>query len=764
MNRIKTQYLKLPLDKPCLTLFLSCIVVCFLAIGISWIRIDDDFVKMFPDDIKSKVVWDQVQEEFGSTEHLVVAFGYKNKSLLSDKKAYKDLSSLVEEYEKANHLIDKVVSINNRFSIDGNSGKEKKSLLDYDTYTRKKFTNAEETYVAIYIVPQVGINNSDLVKEVKKIAKENLDGYDVHFAGQPYLTGETPNLISEDIKILMMIGIFVMLIILGINLKSIYAVFSVLVTILLSLFGTIGFMGWMYNITSYDIYNFTILSTSMPIILLTIANSDGVHVLARFRKEVRKNNNVKEAIRISLEKLRIPIFLTSITTAIAFLSMIFSPIPHMIGYGIVISFGVIWAWILSTTLLPSLIVIKNWNLDSKTFSQDSFIEKIVKTLSQIVTGNPKKMLIGSFLVVAISFIGIWFVKVEVNVIKFFKEETNIRKSTDFIDDKMNGSMSLIVQAEGDFTQLENIQSLDSLQTYINENFTDVRRSMSYSNVLKEIMRKDQLSYEGTVDSDSLYRLPDDQAHLRELFDFTINPSFKDTVEFNNKIASLIDVSPQNYKQKALLLHQMKTVSTQEASDIANQINNKIDKIESTNSQVKFSVTGLLIFLKEFVSMVVESALTSIIVSILIIALIMFIFFRKIHWSILSVVPLLTAVILNFGIMGLIGVELSHLTALLTSIIIGVGVDFSIHYISDYRNKIKNNIPVSRRNLEASQDVGYPIMLDVASNLGFVALLFSAIIPLNYMGALMVFAMISTSFGALIILSSILELMKERIVN
>ena len=76
---------------------------------------------------------------------------------------------------------------------------------------------------------------TDLVKEVKKIAKENLDGYDVHFAGQPYLTGETPNLISEDIKILMMIGIFIMLIILGINLKSIYAVFSVLVTILLSL-------------------------------------------------------------------------------------------------------------------------------------------------------------------------------------------------------------------------------------------------------------------------------------------------------------------------------------------------------------------------------------------------------------------------------------------------------------------------------------------------------------------------------------------------
>ena len=63
---------------------------------------------------------------------------------------------------------------------------------------------------------------------------------------------------------------------------------------MLSLIGMIGFMGWLYFLTGYDIYNFTILSTSMPIILLTIANSDGVHISARFRKEVRrlrKENN-----------------------------------------------------------------------------------------------------------------------------------------------------------------------------------------------------------------------------------------------------------------------------------------------------------------------------------------------------------------------------------------------------------------------------------------------------------------------------------------
>ena len=66
------------------------------------------------------------------------------------------------------------------------------------------------------------------------------------------------------------------------------------------------------------------------------------------------------------------------------------------------------------------------------------------------------------------------------------------------------------------------------------------------------------------------------------------------------------------------------------------------------------------------------------------------------------------------------------------------------------------------NFHTSQEVGYPILLDVASNMGFAALLFSAIIPINYIGGLMVFAMISTSFGALVILSSTIEILKKKI--
>ncbi|MBT3999883.1 MAG: hypothetical protein HOF03_08125, partial [Candidatus Marinimicrobia bacterium] len=110
-----------------------------------------------------------------------------------------------------------------------------------------------------------------------------------------------------------------------------------------------------------------------------------------------------------------------------------------------------------------------------------------------------------------------------------------------------------------------------------------------------------------------------------------------------------------------------------------------------------------------------------------------------------------------------GVTLNHITAILSSIIIGVGVDFAIHYISQFRrlSRTINNDSLSR---EVIDDVGYPIILDAASNMGFGALIFSAFVPIQYIGGLMVFAMVSTSLGTLTVLSAMAELLKDKLIE
>ena len=106
---------------------------------------------------------------------------------------------------------------------------------------------------------------------------------------------------------------------------------------------------------------------------------------------------------------------------------------------------------------------------------------------------------------------------------------------------------------------------------------------------------------------------------------------------------------------------------------------------------------------------------------------------------------------------------SSVTALLASVIIGVGVDFAIHYISQY---IRLSKVSDKDNLTTNviEDVGYPIILDSASNMSFGALLFSTFIPVQYMGGLMVFAMISTSIGTLTFLAAIAEILKNNLIS
>ena len=125
---------------------------------------------------------------------------------------------------------------------------------------------------------------------------------------------------------------------------------------------------------------------------------------------------------------------------------------------------------------------------------------------------------------------------------------------------------------------------------------------------------------------------------------------------------------------------------------------------------------------------------------------------------MSIIPLTSAIILNFGLMGWFGIELTHLTAILSSIILGVGVDFSIHYITEYQ-RIKRENKLSNISEETIDHVGYPIILDAWSNMAFGALLLSTIIPLAQIGGLMIFAMLSTSIGALTLLASVLEIFK-----
>ncbi|MEC9307360.1 MAG: MMPL family transporter [Candidatus Neomarinimicrobiota bacterium] len=757
---IRNWFIQQSLDHTRRTIIISIIATLIMGSGLQFFVIDDDMMKMLPKNLESRIAWDMVQEEFGSTEVIFISFGKKGQTVFHPNTfaALWDISVELEALQE----IEEVQSISMTTRMDNYDGFMEiddlqpdwnltendiqgiKAYLDKNPNIKDRFVSQNEDYLVAMVQPFEGIGLDQVRNELVAVVDPILQDYDIHYGGSAYITGTIPGIIRDDVQSLMKAGMLIMVVILLLNLRSVPGVAMVMMVIGLSLFAMMGFLGWVYRITGSDRYLFTLVNTSMPIILLTIANSDGVHVITKFFREMRLKGDVRNAVATTMDSLLVPIFLTSITTVAAFLTMILSPLEPMIGYGIAISAGITWAWLISSLMLPAVISLKKWDLESKAISMASTFEKLIDRLGRVVLTHPKYIFLLGLIMVMVGVLGFFKVTVDVNFAHFFKPGTEIRDSMDFMDEEMTGTMDVRARVEGDMKDPNALNDMTALQDFMEEN-EKISLSYSIADVVKQMHR--------TVmdDNPAFETIPESREKVNNLF--TMYSMSGDPEDFS----SMVD-----YDYNAGLITALsKIMSTDEIFSYVGRVNTYIhDKLKS---DLKIHVTGMIVVFRDMVLMIIKSSALSIVFSLLVIGIIASIFFKRILWGLLAVVPLSSAVILNFGLMGHFHISLNHITAILSSIIIGVGVDFAVHYIAQFR-RLSRTVDKNKLSREVMDDVGYPIILDAGSNMGFGALLFSAFLPIQYIGGLMVFAMLSTSLGTLTILSALTELLKKRLIE
>ncbi len=756
---MKQWFINQSVENPKRSILLTVLITLLMGTGLMHFTVEDDFMKMLPQDIPSMVTLNELKDEFGSTDLMFLGFGIRGDDVLTSKNLATlwDVAYELEEIEYVDEIMcisttDKMESVDGFLEVmplqeyRDLSAEEVAALRTYlDENSKIKTRNIGEKgdYFNVIIRPNIGAKNDVLVSEMEAIADKYLSDYDVHWGGQAYLTGALPVMIRNDVMGLMRVGLIGMLLILLFSFRNVPAVLGVLATIILSLVFMLGFNGWMMKLTGSDKFMFGILNTSMPIILLTIANSYGVHVVTKFFRKMRTNKDSRAAVRDTLSSLILPIYLTALTTVAAFLCMVFAPLEPLFGYGFVISSGILWAWILSTMFLPSILVLKKWKPDSAAVSHPSHFERFVIVFGEQVIKRPKTVLIGGAIVIMIGILGIFKLNIEVNMKAFFKPENPIRQSLEFMDNEMTGTMDLQLLINADLKSPETLTRMASIQEFM-EAHESVTLSISIADVIKQMHRM-------VNDDDPAFEtIPDTRDKVNNLF--TMYSMSGDPEDFS----SLVDYD----YEKGLATSMMRSISTSEIVVLVEEIEAFLQ--QDDYKDLNITITGLLIVFRDLVALIIQSSFISILASILIIALIAGYFFKHWLWGLLAVVPLSSAVILNFGLMGIFGVDLNHVTALLSAIIIGVGVDFAIHYISQFRTHLNRHGLDGKLSTETMRDVGFPVILDAASNMAFGALLFSVFIPMIHMGGLMVFAMVSTSTATLTLLAILLELNKKRL--
>ena len=589
----------------------------------------------------------------------------------------------------------------------------------------------------------------DVIKSYESIGK-------IHLGGIPMIADDMMTFIKSDIVVF---GIGVLLFIVG----TLWFVFRKLIWIIVPIsscffsviimMGILGLLGW----------KVTVISSNFIALMLILTMAMNIHMSTRFLQLKEKNpeKNLLQLINLTTRKMFWPILYTVLTTVIAFLSLVFSEIKPIIDFGWMMTLGLITSFIVTFTLLPSLInFVPKENISLKKY-KESFVTSFFAKISQ---RNDKLIFVITSLVILLSLIGISRLQVENSFINYFSKKTEIYQGMKLIDEKLGGTTPLEVilkfpkkekikidEEEDEFEDWgdedsqndekywftkDKIDKIADVHNYL-DSLPQVGKVLSFSSIIDVATLLNNNKPLGTLEMGVLYsKIPD--TIKTEIIDPYIS------IQDNEARINLRIIDSQENLRR---------------NDLINKINfdlkNKIGLEEN-----EFKLAGVLILFNNLLQSLFKSQILTLGLVMIGIFLMFFILFRNIKLSLIGVVPNFIAAFFILGIIGLLGIPLDMMTITIAAITIGIAVDNSIHYIYRFKEEFKSLNDYNKTINLCHSTVGRAILnTSITIVFGFSILVLSKFIPTIYFGIFTGLAMLLAMISVLTLLPSLILLIK-----
>ena len=588
----------------------------------------------------------------------------------------------------------------------------------------------------------------DVIKSYENIGK-------IHLGGIPMIADDMMTFIKSDIVVF---GIGVLIFIIG----TLWFVFKKLIWIIVPIssclfsviimMGILGLLGW----------KVTVISSNFIALMLILTMAMNIHMSTRFLqlREEDSKKNVFELITLTTNKMFWPILYTVLTTIIAFLSLIFSEIKPIIDFGWMMTLGLITSFIITFTLLPSLInFVPKENISLKKY-EESYITSFFAKVSQ---KNHKSIFIITGIIILLSLIGISRLEVENSFINYFSKKTEIYKGMKLIDEKLGGTTPLEVilkfpkkekkETDGEdefedwgdddnqndekywFTK-DKIDKISDVHNYL-DGLPQIGKVLSFSSIIDVATLLNNNKPLGTLEMGVLYsKIP--ESIKTEI----INPYI--SIKNNEARISLRIIDSQENLRR---------------NDLINKINfdlqNKIGLKEN-----EFKLAGVLILFNNLLQSLFKSQILTLGLVMIGIFIMFFILFRNIKLSTIGVVPNFIAAFFILGIIGLLGIPLDMMTITIAAITIGIAVDNSIHYIYRFKEEFDSSNDYYETVSLCHSTVGRAILnTSITIVFGFSILVLSKFIPTIYFGIFTGLAMLLAMISVLTLLPALILLIK-----
>ncbi|MBE0638953.1 MAG: RND family transporter [Bacteroidales bacterium] len=551
----------------------------------------------------------------------------------------------------------------------------------------------------------------------------------LYYIGSPMLVSYISDLMRGDLIRLLPIAFILIAVILLLSFRSVEGVVMPLMTAVIAIVWSMGIMGLLN-------YKMSMISNNIPIILLAVGSAYTIHVLNRINQ--LRITDRDTAIRKALEYVMIPVLLAAATTIVGFISFIFGAYLEMIvDFGIFTALGTFFACLLSVFFVPALLDVtiskkrdkENLNkIVRKSFLSDNFLSPIKSVLLK----HPKYVLTTWSVLIVVSIIGIFFIKRSVDIQDYFKKGNPTREAERIMVEKFGGTKPVFVLFEGDMQDPEVLKTMYETGDYM-EQSPDIYTTQSLADLILQL--NEAISGEREI--------PDDQEKIEQLW-FLLDGNEVLQRFVNEDLTEGIIISkfksPDN-KSKQVFAEYMNTFIGQNSRD-----------------DCRISITGMPFVDITMDRSLINSQVGSITLAIIFVILLVAIILRSFLSGIFSAIPIIAAISVLFGVMGLTGIPLNIATVLVASVALGIGIDYSIHIISHFNHTLKITGDARVAIEETIMISGKAIIINVVSvSAGFLILVFSDMVPLQYFGFLIALSMVGSSLGALTLLPVILIL-------
>ena len=625
--------------------------------------------------------------------------------------------------------------------------KDDEKLKDIEDLSIKEIDNLKEL--------RKKANHSNIV-EIRKVISAYDNVGNIFLGGIPMIADDMMSFIKNDI-IVFGIGVLAFII------ATLWFVFKKIIWIVIPISSCVFSVIIMTGLLGLFNWKVTVISSNFIALMLILTMAMNIHISTRFL-QIKKNfpnKKLPDLILMVMSKMFWPIIYTVLTTVCAFLSLIFSEIKPIIDFGWMMTMGLFTSFLVTFTLLPSLLnIFSKYDVNLKKENNS----KITSSLGSFSINNKKVIFGSSVLIILLSLYGISKLEVENSFINYFNKKTEIYRGMKLIDDKLGGTTPLDVilkfpqkdldKAEIDDDEFEDwddgeeensekywftkdkIDRINSVHNYL-DSLPFVGKVLSLTSILEVATQLNDGKTLETLEIGVLYsKLP--ETIKQEVIDPYI--SIKDN---EARISIRVKDSDKNLRR----------------NDLINKINFDLEN-KLNISKNEFKLAGVLILFNNLLQSLFKSQILTLGFVMTAIFGMFIILFKNIKLALIGVIPNFIAAFFVLGTIGLLRIPLDMMTITIAAITIGIAVDNSIHYIYRFKEELKQTGNYEKTVKLCHSSVGVAILnTSITIIFGFSILVLSNFIPTIYFGFFTGLAMLFAMISVLTLLPALILIIK-----